>query len=517
MHPMHQISGPPVGQHQTQQIPQPVIPQNATNFIPQPAPILPMPQPQIPLSQTSGQPISQPQPQPQSQPPPQPQLPLNSGLNGAMNVPRSMHRNHVESASGSDSDTSIERDPLASNPLPRPPREIEVPPHLIAGSAVTYTASIPPGPIDSEPLRNPLPPPPKDVYTSRKYRELIIGSAYEDRKDEVYPEGWFDERGHRKEGSRSGFLSRLNPFREHSSSPSPAPMSTPLSRSGHRRVATAPELPVLPEILRESSGSGSSDSFKRSRLFGLGRFGRKREKGGGIGMARGTPFPRNVPSLVADTVEIIRSPAAMPSATTSDSDLPIGFMPFPDPIPTPQIPPAGFVPSANSNAGHTMITPQMPQPQPALTPSPNVPPLVHSQGDFTPQPEPAHPLSPDIPNVPVIPPLHAAQGPSSPSQPSSHSRTPSERTVVKFNASSPIYSGFCHYSPHRVLYNKKLYPSAAHLLLAHQFLENSDRQDLAECIRRTENFSELQILMDSWRAFVRQDWGTIVLHKVCLT
>lgn len=520
MHPMHQISGPPIGQQQVQQMPQPAIPQNANNVIPQPPPAVPIPQPQMPQPQINGQPLPQLVPQSQSQPPlqpqPQPQHPFSPGPDGTANIPRSGPRNRVESASSSSSDSDVGRDRLTTNPLPRPPREVDVPPHLLAGSAMTYSSSVPPGPIDNEPLRNPLPPPPKDVYTSKKYRQLVVGQAYEDRQEEVYPEGWFDEHGHRKEGSRSGFLSRLNPFRDHSFSPAPAPVSSPIMGSvlgsGHRRAETVPILPALPQVMRESSSntSESSGSIGRNRLFGFGRLGRKREKGRGIGMGRGTPFPRNVPSLAPDTVEVVSSPVAMPDISGGNNDLPIGFMPLSNPTTTPQIPPAGFSPNLNPNAGQISTTPQMPQPAIPLSPAPsNQAPL----GGPTPQPQPqpSLPFSPVTETGPVIPPLHAAQGPVSPSVMSS---TSPERPVVRFNASSPTYAGFCHFSPHRVLYDKRLYPSAAHLLLAHQFLENSERSDLAECIRRTENFSELEILIDSWRAFVRRDWAAVVIDKL---
>lgn len=85
------------------------------------------------------------------------------------------------------------------NPLPRPPEPVEIPDHLISGTAVTQQSvrrNIPPE-VDRRPLSNPLPEPPLDVYNTPKYRDLTRGVGGSiDIGVQVYPDGWFDGERH---------------------------------------------------------------------------------------------------------------------------------------------------------------------------------------------------------------------------------------------------------------------------------------------------------------------------------
>lgn len=62
-------------------------------------------------------------------------------------------------------------------------------------------------------------------------------------------------------------------------------------------------------------------------------------------------------------------------------------------------------------------------------------------------------------------------------------------------------------SPHRVLYQNKLYPTALHLLEALKFLKN--RPDLSEQIRAEQDTQVALTLSTSFQDHVREDWRRV--------
>jgi len=69
-----------------------------------------------------------------------------------------------------------------------------------------------------------------------------------------------------------------------------------------------------------------------------------------------------------------------------------------------------------------------------------------------------------------------------------------------------------NHSPHRVLYQNKLYPSALHLLEALKFIAH--RPDLGERIRGVKDVQDVYPLSASMQEFVRPDWGQVFLQMV---
>ncbi|KIJ57242.1 hypothetical protein M422DRAFT_149082 [Sphaerobolus stellatus SS14] len=78
-----------------------------------------------------------------------------------------------------------------------------------------------------------------------------------------------------------------------------------------------------------------------------------------------------------------------------------------------------------------------------------------------------------------------------------------------------LHSNLNPTSPHKVLYQNKLYPTAAHLFEAHKFLQH--KPELAERIRVcSESASEMSML--SWEfqsaGHVRDDWELVWREKL---
>jgi predicted NAD-dependent protein-ADP-ribosyltransferase YbiA (DUF1768 family) len=79
----------------------------------------------------------------------------------------------------------------------------------------------------------------------------------------------------------------------------------------------------------------------------------------------------------------------------------------------------------------------------------------------------------------------------------------------------PLTSNLYPTSPHKILYKKKLYPTAAHLWDAHKYMKHDP--ELAERIRTTsDNPADMARL--SWvfqvQGFVREDWELVWRDKV---
>ena len=86
-----------------------------------------------------------------------------------------------------------------------------------------------------------------------------------------------------------------------------------------------------------------------------------------------------------------------------------------------------------------------------------------------------------------------------------------EVQAIKFNGYGELAALLCH-SPHSILYQDELYPTALHLFEARKFLYG--RPDLAERIRECERVEDVLSIRAEVAEFARQDWGNVALSTV---
>ncbi|KAF7370800.1 S5A-REDUCTASE domain-containing protein [Mycena sanguinolenta] len=96
------------------------------------------------------------------------------------------------------------------------------------------------------------------------------------------------------------------------------------------------------------------------------------------------------------------------------------------------------------------------------------------------------------------------------------STAPNMRPPIRFSSDTPEYHGFLTYSPHRVMYNDVIYPTAMHLHEALKYLPINP--ELAEHIRACPDAGEIQALSSQLqRQFpnsVRPDWSDVYLQSM---
>lgn len=80
--------------------------------------------------------------------------------------------------------------------------------------------------------------------------------------------------------------------------------------------------------------------------------------------------------------------------------------------------------------------------------------------------------------------------------------------TLRFNGYGE-YSGLLYHSPHRVMYEDELYPTALHLFEALKFLPH--RPDLADQIRLCDHVEEVTAISASFAENTRRDWGNVAL------
>jgi len=85
--------------------------------------------------------------------------------------------------------------------------------------------------------------------------------------------------------------------------------------------------------------------------------------------------------------------------------------------------------------------------------------------------------------------------------------------VFKFNGYGE-HAGLLYHSPHRVVYQDELYPTALHLFEARKFLDH--RPDLADRIRQCGRVEEVTVISAELAEFTRRDWGNVALSTVSL-
>jgi hypothetical protein len=83
--------------------------------------------------------------------------------------------------------------------------------------------------------------------------------------------------------------------------------------------------------------------------------------------------------------------------------------------------------------------------------------------------------------------------------------------VIKFNGYGDL-SGLLYYSPHTVVYEDELYPTALHLFEARKFLPH--RPDLADRIRQCENVEQVASISAELAEFIRRDWSIVAFSTV---
>jgi hypothetical protein len=122
-------------------------------------------------------------------------------------------------------------------------------------------------------------------------------------------------------------------------------------------------------------------------------------------------------------------------------------------------------------------------------------------------PNPAgFPAPENIPPPPFIP-----QSQPQPQPRPEPPQQPANVPPVKFDHLSHL-AGFLNHSPHRILYDNKMYPSALHLHEALKYIEH--KPELAERIREVRSIQDVYPLSASFHKFIRSDWGATFLQRV---
>ncbi|KAF6761890.1 GTP cyclohydrolase II [Ephemerocybe angulata] len=87
-----------------------------------------------------------------------------------------------------------------------------------------------------------------------------------------------------------------------------------------------------------------------------------------------------------------------------------------------------------------------------------------------------------------------------------------EDDAIRFDQMNQQYAGFMNHSPHRVLYQNKMYPTATHLHEAMKYLP--DHPIIAEQIRNTASVLEVYPLSAQFNQYVREDWSDVFMQKM---
>jgi len=88
---------------------------------------------------------------------------------------------------------------------------------------------------------------------------------------------------------------------------------------------------------------------------------------------------------------------------------------------------------------------------------------------------------------------------------------PQGQQILKFNGYGE-FAGLLYHSPHTVLYQEELYPTALHLFEARKFLDH--RPDLADRIRECGRVEDVTSISADMAEFTRRDWSNVALITV---
>ena len=397
-------------------------------------------------------------------------------------------------ASGSTDSTEINTpadDPLTSNPLPEPPKESSIPEHLISSTSVTqHTPNISDSPTSSAnahaqpPLERPLPELPRDVYDTPQYRVLTMGNGYHHaiHPSRIYPEGWFDEVGQKKEKE-----SRKGKEKEGGKE----------NRVHHRSASAIVSSPIQPTSMANlaptrapASGSSLTRKFtKTMKRIVRGSTFRRGPRPPTTPMPTPAAFPGSPGTSSISYAHPVNVQSGLPAVAVATN--PTAYTSYT----LSSLGPIGS-PSASSSGGMPVIPGvTTPAPLPA-TSSTTVSPSMNSNATTT--------------TVTVT--SHASllgQIPTSLTNPLSPGVQLYQPRPFVFDHTNP----FSLSSRYAILYRKKLYPSALHLLEAHRFL--GIRDEFAERIRLTQNIDDLHVLVAELAPYRRRDWDGVVISRVC--
>ena len=347
---------------------------------------------------------------------------------------------------------------------------------------------------------NPLPRPPKDILSSTPFRPILT------QLPSAQYNSW-------------GLGGTSNPM------PQPQPQPQPQSQSQPTTYSN-----IRPRRERRRFFNRQRDQYPVASLGVAANSMSQPFMPPGMGM----PEPQFAPQQQQPPQHGggMSSPAHIPPVIPSNSPMP---MPNPEPAPPPPqgpvIPPGTNIPMPMPGQGHAGSTPfigaslgtprtprSAPVPPPGqmmMVPSPasgHVPmptPMTGGSGNMPmPMPSPGVGGAGGFVQTPVIPQrpgsilVNATMSMPSPSLGGG---------VLKFNGYGE-YAGLLYHSPHSVVYEEDLYPTALHLFEARKFLDH--RPDLADRIRQCGRVEEVTAISAELAEFTRRDWGNVALSTV---
>ncbi|KAI0250419.1 hypothetical protein BJV78DRAFT_559242 [Lactifluus subvellereus] len=197
----------------------------------------------------------------------------------------------------------------------------------------------------------------------------------------------------------------------------------------------------------------------------------------------------HVQDVVDDTTGVTAYTPANISSHPIDDSSSIFIPPPPSPT-TPFIPPTPFPSdfSTLSLSGDIPDSPNLDSPRPIIT----IYPLSSSTS----------PIRTPILEDSVLPPVVIPVEIPSPSLDACAVQT------IEFHGYGEFAALLCH-SPHSILYQDELYPTALHLFEARKFIDQ--RPDLAERIRECERIEDVTSIGAEMANFARQDWENVAL------
>src|SRR5216683_258526 len=80
--------------------------------------------------------------------------------------------------------------------------------------------------------------------------------------------------------------------------------------------------------------------------------------------------------------------------------------------------------------------------------------------------------------------------------------------IIKFNGYGE-FSGLLYHSPHSVVFQEELYPTALHLFEACRFIDH--RSDLADRVRQCSRVEDVPAISAEMAVFTRRDWDNVAL------
>ena len=354
---------------------------------------------------------------------------------------------------------------------------------------------------------NPLPRPPKDVLASTPFRPILT----------QLPSAQYNPWG-------LGGTSNLVPQQQQQPQPQPQPTTygnvRPRRENRERRGILSRggrgQFPVVPSL------AAAANAFVRpftGQTMSMPEAHPAQPPSGRTSYPPGTPGPPVIPHMHSP-----QPPMRMPSP---DQGPPMNQGP---PV-IPQGPGMGMGMPSPGPAGHTPFVGPVgpgglgtPRSTPMPTPGPSMPVAVvpSPMSGHVPMPTPMNGGGANMPMPsPAMQPGGLAQPPSGnmmvtgamamPSPSLGAGMVPQAPQILKFNGYGE-FAGLLYHSPHTVLYQDELYPTALHLFEARKFLDH--RPDLADRIKDCERVEDVTSISAEMAEFTRRDWSNVALITV---